>query len=161
MKLNATLCQVLYEHGLVEGQRVQLKMTPPPIIPDFLGGHGRKVVFMVNNTAYKYISDEEMAMLNLLLPACNLSMDDIALINYARFENIRYTDLVSGLQSKTIIVFGVESNRFGLPFAIPNFQVQAFGEQTYLFNPSLEKFLNNRELKGSLWGCLQKIFLSK
>ena len=125
---------------------------------DFLGGNEKNIVFLVNDNQSKFLADKELAFLSGLLTACGLTMADIALVNFFQNNTINYQELTDKLQSKKILIFDIPATGLGLPFTIPIFQVQNFGEQSYLLSPSLTQIQTSKELKKQLWECLQKIF---
>ena len=99
-----------------------------------------------------------MKFLYDLLTACQLTMGDIALVNFFHNNTITYRELMVQLQPKKILIFGISANDLDLPFTIPFFQMQNFQEQVYMISPSIEELQMNIELKKQLWACLQKIF---
>jgi hypothetical protein len=125
---------------------------------DFLGGNEKNIVFLVNDSQSKFLADKELAFLSGLLTACELTMADIALVNFFQNNAINYQELIDKLQSKKILIFDIPATDLGLPFTIPIFQIQNFGEQLYLLSPSLTQIQTSKELKKQLWECLQKIF---
>jgi hypothetical protein len=125
---------------------------------NFLGGNEKKIVFLFNDNQNKFLADVQMKFLYDLLTACALTMADIALVNYFHNKTMTYRELQAQLQPKKILVFGISANDLDLPFNIPFFQMQNFGEEVYVISPSIEEVQVNLELKKQLWACLQKIF---
>lgn len=157
--LSNFLCTNLFEKSLV-GQK-ETRKTPELIKKtkiQHLGLNHKHILFLVNNAEHKYLGDAEMEMLTNLLTACKLSVADIALVNIAHCPGITYEDFISELKSEKLLIFGITTSDLKLPFNIPDFQIQKFQNQTYLFNPSMEKILNDVNLKKSLWLCLKTIF---
>jgi hypothetical protein len=99
-----------------------------------------------------------MEVLGKLLTACNLSMADIALVNY-HFNKQNYQEFNRQFIPKKVLIFGIKPTELELPFDIPHFQVQPFQTQLYLTAPDFETFLKNTDLKRQLWASLQKLFL--
>ena len=99
-----------------------------------------------------------MKFLNDLLNACNLTMADIAFLNFRDTTAFTYVDVNDQLHPEKILIFGVLAKELDLPFEIPFFQVQNFHEQSYMFGPPLAEIQLDKELKKQLWASLQKNF---
>ena len=125
---------------------------------DFLGGNEKKITFLVSNKQQKFLNDNELKFLSGLISACNITMADIAIVNFARHKNVSYHDLLASLTSHKVLSFDVSAADIGLPFAIPYFQVQAFQDVSYIFCPGLEQLQEDIDSKKQLWASLQKIF---
>jgi hypothetical protein len=125
---------------------------------NFLGGNEKKIVFIGKDNQNKFLGDGEMKFLNDLLSACNLTMGDIAFLNFCENNAFAYQAITEQLHPKQVLIFGVTPQELDLPFAIPFFQVQNFNEQLYVIAPSFKDIQLNKELKKQLWNCFQKIF---
>jgi hypothetical protein len=162
IQLSGYLCQNLYNKSLIgEKHADNTVKTSEKFKINVLGQNKSQVLFLVNNRDQKFVSDSEMKLLSNLLSACKLSMADISLVNFQENPGIIYTDLIDYFHPKKILIFGISTSELQLPFTIPFFQIQQFHEQLYLTNPSLNQFLNNKELKIQLWNCLKKLFPEK
>ncbi|HZW66783.1 MAG TPA: hypothetical protein VFF23_13905 [Hanamia sp.] len=159
MLLTEQSCAILYPRSLIKNSE---KKTDSNTEPDFsissLGQNQSHILFIVNNADYKFLSDDEMEVLGKLLTACNLSMADIALVNY-HFNKQNYQEFNRQFIPKKVLIFGIKPTELELPFDIPHFQVQPFQTQLYLTAPDFETFLKNTDLKRQLWASLQKLFL--
>lgn len=167
--LTASLCTNLFQDKLVlppnsladkksSGTSESTEQTGSTAEIIHLGLNGQKILFLVHSPNVKYLPDDEMDMLAKLLGACQLSMADIALINYQPASELTYTDFVNRLQSEKLLIFGVTPQTLGLPFNIPHFQIQTYENKTFLFAPAMHSFLKDIDLKKSLWASLQKLF---
>ena len=157
--LSNFLCQNLYKNSLIG--HTEAEKTPKILKKSkiqHLGLNNQHILFLVNNGDNKYLADDEMEMLTNLLTACKISVADIALVNFAHCPGITYEDLITELKSKKILTFGITTKELNLPFNVPDFQIQKFQNQIYLFNPTMEKILNDVHLKKSLWICLKNLF---
>lgn len=125
---------------------------------DFLGGNEKNIAFVVKNEQHKFLNDNELKFLSGLIDACNITMGDIAIVNFACHKDVTYKDLLSCLASQRVLCFGVSAADIDLPFAIPNFQIQVFEETQYIFCPGLEQLQEDLDSKKQLWTSLQKIF---
>ncbi len=157
--LSNFLCQNLFKNSLMgHGEAEKTPEISNKSKIQHLGLNNQHILFLVNNKEHKYIADAEMDMLTNLLTACKLSVADIALVNFAHCSGITYEGFISELKSLKILTFGVTTKELNLPFNVPDFQIQKFQNQIYLFNPSMEQILNDVLLKKNLWNCLKNIF---
>ncbi|MEO8412837.1 MAG: hypothetical protein ABI472_04230 [Ginsengibacter sp.] len=159
IKLNGFLYHSLFGNKLVDlkSQRAGEVVNGASQI-EFLGGNEKKITFLANDSQNKFLSDLQLNFLHDLLSACELTMADIAFVNFLQENTITYRELITQLHSKKILVFGVTGSEIDLPFAIPFFQIQHFQEQQYMMAPALEDIQKKTELKKQLWKSLQKIF---
>ena len=159
--LPAFLLQSLFRNSLVDlkanvtGTKDDVSKEEPGIA--FLGGNEKKIIFLFNDKDNKFLADSRVKFLYDLLTACQLSMGDIALVNFNN-TRITYRELMVQLRPEKILLFGISAGDLDLPFTIPLFQMQNFQEQVYLICPSIEDLQMNIELKRQLWQSLQKIF---
>ena len=152
------LCQHLYTKSLIITTDVS-KTGTAKIKIESLGGNKKKILFLVNNSQDKFLGNEEMTLLTNLITACQLSMEDIALVNYHNSGSINYKDLIDYFQSGKILLFGISTTELGLPFVVPDFQIQSYTEKLFMSAPALKELLSDKNLKKELWICLKKIFL--
>lgn len=159
IQLSGQICEILFKRNLIA------ELTPGIIIDSHekieirsLGDNQKQILFLVNNTSTGFLPEEEMELLTNLISACKLSMADVALVNFNSNKK-NYQEFNAQFKPKKILIFGIETSELDLPFAIPHFQIQPFHQQFYLTAPSLNNFLNNKNLKKELWICLQKLFL--
>ena len=124
----------------------------------FLGANKKKIVFIGNDEQNKFLGDDQMKFLNDLLNACNLTMADIAFLNFCESAGFSYSDVNDQLRPEKILMFGISAKKLDLPFEIPYFQVQNFQGRLYTISPPLAEIQLDNNLKKRLWACLQKIF---
>jgi hypothetical protein len=159
MLLTQQSCAVLYPHSLIENHDSKSESNSQSDLSiSSLGRNQSHILFIINSSDYKFLSDDEMEVLGKLLTACNLSMANIALVNY-HFNQCDYQQFNQQFAPNKILIFGVKTTELQLPFDIPHFQVQPFQTQLYLTAPRFETFLKNTDLKRQLWASLQKLFL--
>ena len=124
----------------------------------FLGGNKRGIILVVNNKEAAYLPGDQLDFLMEILSACKLSMEDVALINIANRPSFHYHEITGNMNVKTVFIFGNMLGEIGLPFKIPDFQVQLFKNQKYLFSPALDVVESDAQLKKKLWEALKNIF---
>jgi hypothetical protein len=91
-------------------------------------------------------------------------MDDIAIVNTAD-QSLTYHTAKEQIQTKYLLLFGVEPTSVKLPFIIPHFQVQQYDGCTIMLAPDLSQINNtdpeSTKLKRNLWNGLKEVFAIK
>jgi hypothetical protein len=124
----------------------------------YLGNNKKNILLLMKYPDAVYLPDPALQFLTGILGACQLSLDDVAIINLAVYPNTTFKEVMSFFNSRIIMLFGIEPASIGLPINFPHFQLQAFTGYTFLYSPSLEELENNKELKIKLWSCLKRLF---
>ena len=123
-----------------------------------MGRNEKKILILVLKKDVPFIEEGELSFLSSVLTACKLSLADVAIVNLENLPAADYRLLQEQLQSKTILLFDVDTQAIDLPFNFPHFQVQQFEQATYLSAPSLNTIEKEKALKTQLWNCLKNIF---
>jgi hypothetical protein len=123
-----------------------------------LGGNQKNILIVVNYDNVVHISDEELEFLTNILKACHFSLEDVTIVNTNNFPGEGFKVYVKKFGSKIILLFGVDPVSFDLPVSFPEFQVQSFNSNTFLYSPTLQECRTDKLLKSKLWVCLQRIF---
>jgi hypothetical protein len=105
-----------------------------------------------------HLPDNELAFLLNLLSACNLGMEDVAVLNIQNAAGLSASFLLDHFNTKTVLLFGITPAEFGLPVSFPEFQVQQFNKAVFLYSPALAVIEPDKLLKSKLWVCLRRIF---
>ena len=172
IRLSNSSVAALYPKSLVEND-----VTPPvkdnitvaaePIIEikspaekewKHLGDNKKNILIAVNYPQFTHLPDDELNFLTAILSACQFTLGDVAIINHSNYSGIPYTEILKHYSSRTILLFGIEPTIFGLPVSFPEFQIQTFDGNKYLFGPGLHECRNDKLLKSKLWVCLRSIF---
>jgi hypothetical protein len=149
-----------YKNNLVDPfeENLPKKEAPEKKQWKYLGENKKKVLIVVNYKEVIHIPDAQLGFLTNLLGACNLNLGDSAIFNSHQYSATDFNNIISFFGPKTIFLFGIKPDDFGLPILFPHFQVQAFNDATYLFTPSLQEIEADKNLKSKLWACLKKMF---
>ena len=85
IRLPASVVADLYKDTLVETENEQ-KTIPVQDIKEFiyLGSNKKNILICVKYPAVKHIPDIHLDFLNTMLTACNLSIEDIIILNLKR-----------------------------------------------------------------------------
>ncbi|MFT4093368.1 MAG: hypothetical protein QM640_06990 [Niabella sp.] len=124
----------------------------------FLGNNQQQILIVVEYTGVPNLPDEQLDFLTQLLKACRLSLNDVAIINLNNYINKDAAAIIEHLKINTLLLFGFSTKYFGLPFDIPQYQVQKFNNYTILHAPALHDLQNDKPSKAKLWASLKNIF---
>lgn len=159
IQLPPLVLQQLFTHSLID-----LKNAPQPedksVTKQFLtlGNNRKRVLILVQSDETLYLPDDQLNFLLGILSACNLTMEDVAILNIKKNASVTYKTVTDELQSEKLLLFGIQPNQIELPVNFPPYQIQQFNNQVYLTAPQLSDFHENKAEKTKLWICLQQIF---
>ncbi len=151
--------QELYKYSLIDLQN-DPKTVEKASVKQFctLGNNKNHILILVESTETLYLPDDQLNFLMGILAACNLTMEDVAILNIKKNTGVTYKTVTNELKSEKLFLFGVTPGQIELPLDFPNYQVQSYNHQLYLTAPSLVHFHDNKVEKTRLWNCLKQIF---
>jgi DNA polymerase III psi subunit len=162
IQLSPLLLQQLYQKSLVDFSDKK-EVIPAPhettLKVNKLGNNEKNILVVVNEKDAAFLIDAELALLVGILTACQLSLADIALVNFNKNPEINFNNLSQHFNPSTILLFGTDPSLLDFPLLFPHFQLTKYNGQTYLASPSLKHIANDVSLKKQLWLQLQKHFL--
>ena len=159
INLPPLVLQQLFTHTLIEAKNnptVDSKSTEKPYLT--LGNNQKKVLILVESEETLYLPDNQLNFLLGILAACNLTMEDVAILNIKKNPSVNYQRITDELKSEKVFLFGLQPDQIELPVNFPTYQIQKFNNQVYLAAPALSNFHDNKAEKTKLWICLQQIF---
>ncbi len=148
--LSSKLCKELYKSGVVnlEPPAIEENKTVP------FEGANRRHVLIVYDARLKR-EDEEL--LQNLMKACGLNMDDVALVNF-REQEISIADILNELETEKALFFGIPSLSINLPLDDVEEKVLELEDRLFLKTAPLGALHKNVEKKKALWLALRKMF---
>ena len=159
INLPPLVLQQLFTHTLIEAKNnptVDSKSTEKPFLT--LGNNQKKVLILVESEETLYLPDNQLNFLLGILAACNLTMEDVAILIIKKNPSVNYQRITDELKSEKVFLFGLQPDQIELPVNFPTYQIQKFNNQVYLAAPALSNFHDNKAEKTRLWICLQQIF---
>lgn len=145
----------LYQHALVEDTATAMPQKPP--VPS-LGKAAKGVLIVVNKPDVPFLPDGELDFLTKVLSACQLSLADVAIVNWSKAPHQDAEAVMEQFAAAAVILFDVANPRFGLPSGMPDYTVQAAGSRRFVTAPALQEIEKTKEAKGQLWGALKQLF---
>ncbi|MBC7887535.1 MAG: hypothetical protein H7Z13_06570 [Ferruginibacter sp.] len=149
----------LYKYSLIDlncGQAPGEKNTSK--LFSTLGNNQRLICILVESNETLHLPDDQLSFLLGILAACNLTMEDVAILNVKKNQAVTYKTVTKELKPEKLILFGVTPAQIALPLDFPYYQVQQYNNQVYLTAPELSDFHDNKTEKTKLWNCLKQIF---
>lgn len=104
------------------------------------------------------ISVEEKQLLEKIIGAVGLKLDQVDLVEYNKYRNIDYQEVISKKVTSKFISFGVGFSKLGWSLLLVPYQIKSIDGVEFLLADSLQNIAINQNLKKSLWLSLQKMF---
>lgn len=172
IKLPAAVINELYKTVLVEPvQNTGVKEAAAPAekpviygneatVPVWksLGSNEKNILIIVSYPDSVFSPDHDLNFLTGVLGACKLSLADVAVVNRFHYPEAGYKELMSFFNSRVVLLLGVDPAAMGLPINFPQYQLQAFQNNTFLFTPPLEEIEKDKLEKSKLWVSLKRLF---
>ncbi len=152
VQLSPFLAKQLYKNALYD-----FSSESNASLPGHIGGYAKRILILVAENSFPFISDTDLEFLGKVLLPCGLAMSDVALVNVEKQADPAGQVIPHFLPEK-VILFGVGQDKLGLPLQFPHFQVQPFNGCTYLAAPALSALQNDATAKKDLWMGLKKLF---
>ncbi|WP_018630931.1 hypothetical protein [Niabella aurantiaca] len=129
-------------------------------LPDWksLGGNKKNILVVVYYPGDLHLPDTSFQFLSQLLNACKLTPNDVAIVNRHNYPALDHKMIIGHFQSAVVLLFGITTAAFGLPFEIPPYQVQNHAGLTVVHAPSLHELKEDKPAKTQLWASLKTIF---
>lgn len=167
IRLSPIVIADLYKKSLVAlpvntntSATVSPKEAPPDTF-EYLGNNLKQILIVVYYPDKTIIPDEQLTFLTAILKACNLTLEDTAIVNFATFK-FDYNLLSRRVLTRVMIFFGVSaefSTVLGNPTEFEQTKVEGI---TTLLVPELERINQNTDegkiLKKKLWTALKHLF---
>lgn len=156
LEMDSFLLAGLYSQPLVlPPDSRQEGKTDTQAVP-FLGKNARRILLVVQNPEQAFVGEQVFSMLSRLLNACGLTMEDVALVNVARWEGLQAGALFKSFNPHKVIVFGTLLP--GLSGARPKNQPWSEGGAELLYTDTLEAMDADKALKMPFWTALKSFF---
>lgn len=165
IQFDATDIALLFKDSLVEinsenpvSEQTDTSGDPIAIGWKYLGENKKKSLIVVRYPGDVHLPDKQLSFLTKLLAACNLTIADVAIVNFHQYKSADFDKIIDRFKPKVVLLFDIPPGEFGLPMLFPQFQVQRFKDAVFVSSPSLEVIEPDKALKGNLWVCLKKVF---
>lgn len=150
--LTPALAHNLYPNGITNPDATGRKQVPPVT---FKGENKQHVLVAVDVTGD--LKTQDQVLLDNLLKACHLAMDDIALVNI-RDQEATVPDIITQLKPVKCIFFGVPSLSINLPLGEAEESVIIYDDKLFIKTSPLSALQNQVSKKKALWSALKNMF---
>lgn len=153
--LDPFLISGLYRGTLVEESKKNQPATR--LIPDIpsIGNNKQHWLLLIRNEKEAYLNPEIFDMLNKLLLACKMTLDDVALVNMAHLNEADFDSLSHQFSPHKIILFGQV-----FPELVRGHHKNKIWETDgcyYLHTDDLEDMFRESKLKVPFWNELKEL----
>jgi hypothetical protein len=141
---------------------VLLAPIPAPVAetprPDFkyLGGNKKQFLILVNYIADEHIAETHLKALESTLGRKTLAIDDVAILNTARYTNNGHQELIAFFLPEKLLILGAAAIPAGLTSPQLNVIQQSENRQQ-LFTHSFEEMLTDREKAKAFWEQMKNL----
>ena len=156
--LQPPLLQDLYKKTLIEVATEKVKTVKSQATFSVLGNNKKGITVIVSNKDAIHVPDGELNFLLGILAACKLSMEDVAILNIEKNNEVSYQSIATELKAMTVLLFGISPAKLHLPLQFPDYQIQKYNNQVYLSAPLLTILEKDKAEKIKLWNCLKQVF---
>jgi DNA polymerase III psi subunit len=133
--------------------------VPQPIEFKYLGKNLRNILILVNDEQNDVSDEDGRELLRKIVKSINLSANDFALLNYAKYKGVGFKQLQSHFSSTLIFSFGVTPAELSMSTAYPEHTIVMEGTVKMIFSAELRILDKNPAGKKALWGSLQNLGL--
>ena len=122
----------------------------------FLGKNKRNILILVNDEQNEVSDEIGRELLRKIVKSVNLTADDFALLNYAKYSNTNFEQLMTYFNSNVVFAFGVTPSSLTLS-AHPENTIVHEGTVKLIFSATLPQLNQDANGKKALWGCLKNL----
>lgn len=122
----------------------------------YLGKNRRNILILVNDDQHEVSNETGRELLRKIVKSVNLTAEDFALLNYAKYRNSDFTQLKRFFNCNILFAFGVAPSQLSLP-GHPQNTIVSEGEVRIVFTTELPVLSEDANGKKALWGCLRNL----
>lgn len=118
----------------------------------------QKVLILVSEPKLEFLSDTDAELLQNILKAVNLTLDEVDLLNVDTLETSDFKPMLATKVVHHVITFGIPMKRLQLEILLAPYQIKKVEGVNFLFADPLPTLHQDKNRKKALWECLQKMF---
>lgn len=150
--LTSELCRRLYPGGIINLDFSLPKATPNVV---YQGKNNRNI--LIATDVSPALKKEDRAFLEKLLKACELTADDIALVNIGEQE-VPVSGIINQLNIKKAVFFGIPSLSIDLPVGDKEDTAVIYDDKYFIRTAPLSSLQYDVAKKKALWHALKNMF---
>ncbi len=121
---------------------------------EYLGENNKYILIIVNDTETKFINKDNLAFLEKILGAKKWALDDVAIVNLAKYDGLAFEDLKAYFACSKIITFGFNPTILKISGAVAN-QKLSFNGVAVLGTWDLSSLRTDVVKKTTFWNQLK------
>jgi hypothetical protein len=121
-----------------------------------LGKNEKGILILVNDLQHPVSSPQGTELLRKLVLSINLKNADFALVNYAQYSNVKFSQFYQFFNCNLVLSFGVEAEHLDLPVQTLH-QLSILNNIRMIFTLNLHDLDSDVMAKKLLWANLQKL----
>jgi len=125
----------------------------------YLGNNKRNILILVNDEENEVSDDAGRELLRKIVKSVNLTANDFALLNYAKYKGTGFKQLHEHFSCTLVFAFGVTPAHLSMATAHPEHSIVLEGAVRMIFSAELKTLDQNPAGKKALWGSLQSLGL--
>jgi hypothetical protein len=142
---------------------IAVPKVEPEIIPqptkndgfDYLGENNKYILIVVNNADEKFLSKADLAFLVKIMGAKKWTLEDVAIVNMAKYTDLNFEDLKAFFACSKIVTFGFNPAVLNIVGAVAN-QKSVYKNVAILGTWDLTKLQNDVAKKTVFWNQLKE-----
>ncbi|HTN20999.1 MAG TPA: hypothetical protein VL125_11005 [Pelobium sp.] len=142
---------------------IAVPKVEPEIIPqptkndgfDYLGENNKYILIVVNNADEKFLSKADLAFLVKIMGAKKWTLEDVAIVNMAKYTDLNFEDLKAFFACNKIVTFGFNPAVLNIVGAVAN-QKSVYKNVAILGTWDLAKLQNDVAKKTVFWNQLKE-----
>lgn len=142
---------------------IAVPKVEPEIIPqptkndgfDYLGENNKYILIVVNNADEKFLSKADLAFLVKIMGAKKWALEDVAIVNMAKYTDLNFEDLKAFFACSKIVTFGFNPAVLNIVGAVAN-QKSVYKNVAILGTWDLAKLQNDVAKKTVFWNQLKE-----
>jgi hypothetical protein len=121
----------------------------------FMGENKKEVLILTEDKNQEYISDTDAILLGKILTAVGLTLNDVALVNIASYQNLDWMKLRTEVKYRYMIAFTPSAALLHKNLQIPLYTTKRTNTLDFLISDTLASLEQSIEQKKKLWGNLK------
>lgn len=123
---------------------------------EYLGGNNKYMLIIINETSHQNMQPKQLESLLSILNAKKLSMEDVAILNFYRYPDAKFTALKQFFACSSIVLFGINPAQVDINGVQAN-QISVHEQTKILATFSFDEMMADTDKKRSFWNEMKKL----
>lgn len=132
------------------------EVADDPAYFEYLGGNNKYMLIIINEASCQNMQPKQLESLLSILNAKKLSMDDVAILNFYKYPNAKFTALKQFFACSSIVLFGINPAQIDIGGVQAN-QISVHEHTKILATFSFDEMMANTDKKRSFWNEMKKL----